>query len=44
MSLNPIRETLEDFFVKQVATPEAAAPRSGLDERQREVENVESGL
>jgi ABC-2 type transport system ATP-binding protein len=42
MSLNPIRETLEDFFVKQVVTPEAAAPRSGLDERPREVENVES--
>ena len=31
ISLNPIRETLEDFFVKQVSTPEASAPRRGLE-------------
>ena len=30
VSLNPVRETLEDFFVKQVGTPEASTPRSGL--------------
>jgi ABC-2 type transport system ATP-binding protein len=29
VSLNPIRETLEDFFVKQVSTREASAPRRG---------------
>jgi hypothetical protein len=28
ISLNPIRETLEEFFVKQVA---AATPRIGLE-------------
>jgi hypothetical protein len=27
VSLNPVRETLEDFFVEQVSAPEAAAPR-----------------
>jgi ABC-2 type transport system ATP-binding protein len=27
VSLNPIRQTLEDFFVEQVSTPEAMAPR-----------------
>ena len=31
VSLNPIRQTLEDFFVAQVSTPEAQAPRSGLE-------------
>jgi ABC-2 type transport system ATP-binding protein len=31
ISLNPMRETLEDFFVKQVSTPEARMPRGGLD-------------
>ena len=31
VSLNPLRETLEDFFVEQVSTPEAAAPRTGSD-------------
>jgi ABC-2 type transport system ATP-binding protein len=31
ISLNPLRETLEDFFVKQVSTPEARAPRRGLE-------------
>ena len=31
VSLNPLRDTLEDFFVKQVSTPEAQAPRRGLD-------------
>ncbi len=30
VSLNPVRETLEDFFVKQVSTPEASAPRGRL--------------
>jgi ABC-2 type transport system ATP-binding protein len=27
VSLNPIRDTLEDYFVKQVTAPEAQAPR-----------------
>jgi ABC-2 type transport system ATP-binding protein len=31
ISLNPLRETLEDVFVKEVSTPEARAPRRGLD-------------
>ena len=31
ISLNPIRDTLEDFFVRQVSTPEATAPRRGLE-------------
>jgi ABC-2 type transport system ATP-binding protein len=31
ISLNPVRETLEEFFVKQVSTPEASAPRRGLE-------------
>ena len=29
VSLNPLRDTLEDFFVEQVSTPEASAPRAG---------------
>ena len=29
ISLNPVRETLEDYFVKQVSTAEARVPRSG---------------
>jgi ABC-2 type transport system ATP-binding protein len=31
ISLNPIRDTLEDYFVRQVSTPEATAPRRGLE-------------
>ena len=31
ISLDPLRETLEDFFVKQVSTPEARTPRRGLE-------------
>jgi ABC-2 type transport system ATP-binding protein len=31
ISLNPVRETLEEFFDKQVSTPEASAPRRGLE-------------
>jgi ABC-2 type transport system ATP-binding protein len=31
ISLNPIRDTLEDFFVRQVSSPEATAPRRGLE-------------
>ena len=31
ISLNPHRETLEDYFVKRVSTPEAQAPRIGAD-------------
>jgi hypothetical protein len=27
VSLNPLRETLEEYFVGQVTTPEAMAPR-----------------
>ena len=30
ISLNPIQDTLEDFFVRQVSTPEANAPRRGF--------------
>jgi ABC-2 type transport system ATP-binding protein len=32
MSLNPIRQTLEDFFVAQVSTPDAMAPRRGPED------------
>ena len=32
MSLNPIRQTLEDFFVAQVSTPDAMAPRRGAED------------
>jgi ABC-2 type transport system ATP-binding protein len=32
VSLNPIRETLEDFFVKQVSSPEAGAARLGAED------------
>ena len=31
ISLNPVRETLEEFFVKQISTPEASAPRRGFE-------------
>ena len=31
VSLNPIRETLEDYFVKQVSTVDARALRAGFD-------------
>ena len=31
ISLNPLRDTLEDFFVQQVSTPEATAPRPGFE-------------
>jgi ABC-2 type transport system ATP-binding protein len=31
VSLNPIRETLEDFFYEQVTRPEAMRPRSGAE-------------
>jgi ABC-2 type transport system ATP-binding protein len=33
VSLNPIRQTLEDFFVEQVTMPEVAAATRGLDDR-----------
>jgi ABC-2 type transport system ATP-binding protein len=36
VSLNPIRQTLEDFFVEQVSTPDVAAIRRGLDDEQPE--------
>ena len=32
VSLNPIRQTLEDFFVEQVTMPEVAATRRGLED------------
>jgi ABC-2 type transport system ATP-binding protein len=32
VSLNPIRQTLEDFFVAQVTMPEVAATRRGLED------------
>ena len=31
VSLNPIRETLEEFFVQQVSSSEARAPRGGIE-------------
>ncbi len=31
MSLNPVRETLEDFFVEQVTAPDVMAASRGLD-------------
>ncbi len=31
VSLNPIRETLEEFFVQQVSSPHARAPRGGIE-------------
>ncbi|MEP7308500.1 MAG: ABC transporter ATP-binding protein [Acidobacteriota bacterium] len=31
VSLNPIRETLEEFFVQQVSSPAARAPRGGIE-------------
>jgi ABC-2 type transport system ATP-binding protein len=40
VSLNPMRETLEDFFVKQVSAPEARVPRVGAGDRQDDVEHV----
>jgi ABC-2 type transport system ATP-binding protein len=33
VSLNPIRQTLEDFFVAQVTAPEAPAPDRGLEDQ-----------
>jgi ABC-2 type transport system ATP-binding protein len=35
VSLNPIRQTLEDFFVEQVTTPEVAATQRGLEDASR---------
>jgi ABC-2 type transport system ATP-binding protein len=35
VSLNPIRETLEDFFVEQVTAPDVLAARRGLEEEGR---------
>ncbi len=32
VSINPVRETLEDFFVQQVTSAQAMAPRVGADE------------
>jgi len=32
VSLNPIRQTLEDFFVEQVTAPDVAATRRGLED------------
>jgi len=31
VSLNPLRDTLEDFFVQQISTAEARTPRAGLE-------------
>jgi ABC-2 type transport system ATP-binding protein len=31
VSLNPIRETLEEFFVQQISSPEARAPRGSME-------------
>jgi hypothetical protein len=35
VSLNPLRDTLEDYFVRQVTTPAAEAPRRQPDEAAR---------
>jgi hypothetical protein len=32
VSLNPIRQTLEDFFVQQVTSPDVLATRQGLED------------
>ena len=32
VSLNPVRETLEDFFIQQVTNPEAVRTRRGLED------------
>jgi hypothetical protein len=32
VSLNPIRDTLEDIFVQQVSRPEVAAAARGLED------------
>jgi hypothetical protein len=37
VSLNPIRQTLEDFFVEQVTTPAVASAGRGLEERKTAV-------
>jgi hypothetical protein len=31
VSLNPVRQTLEDFFVEQVTAPDVLATSRGLD-------------
>jgi ABC-2 type transport system ATP-binding protein len=33
VSMNPIRQTLEDFFVEQVTRPDVVAAERGLDDR-----------
>jgi hypothetical protein len=33
ISLNPVRDTLEDFFVQQVSAPDVQARTRGLGER-----------
>ena len=40
VSLNALRDTLEDFFVKQVSTPEATAPPGGPDPFRDHAEHV----
>jgi ABC-2 type transport system ATP-binding protein len=35
VSLNPVRDTLEDFFVQQVTSPGALGTRRGLEDRPR---------
>jgi hypothetical protein len=36
VSLNPIRQTLEEFFVQEVTAPDVVAARRGLDNRRVE--------
>jgi ABC-2 type transport system ATP-binding protein len=40
VSLNPIRDTLEDFFVEQVTAPDVLAARRGLEDDDRRVERT----
>ena len=36
VSLNPIRQTLEEFFVQEVSAPDVVAADRGLDDRAAE--------
>jgi ABC-2 type transport system ATP-binding protein len=40
VSLNPIRDTLEDFFVEQVTAPDVLAARRGLEDDDRRVDRT----
>jgi hypothetical protein len=36
VSLNPIRQTLEEFFVQEVTAPDVMTSRGGLDDQTAE--------